>query len=397
MIFDKIDCESMQHKTIDFISNIRKGMLLTMKIWQENIPFSPNNPLEYEFFTESTIFFDIETTGFSSARTQVYLIGCAYRINASICITQFFAEAPEEEPQILSAFWKLLSHYDTVITYNGLGFDVPYLKNRFACHNLSERFDSFRHLDIFRQLSKLKSILKLPDLKQKTLESFLGIEREDVYSGGDLIHIYSKYVSSPSEENCSLLKLHNYEDMTGMLKLLPALSYPKLFDGCFHILSCETNTYDTYEGVPCLEFILTLETDYPLPKRFSYKSDIIYLTGINQTVKLSVPVYQGELKYFYKDYKDYYYLPQEDIAIHKSIASYVDKDYRTKAKASNCYSKKSGCFLPQYKNLFSPCLKKDYHDKSRYFEMTDTFTDSLESLKTYAFHLIQNMTNQPSS
>lgn len=366
-----------------------------MRIFRDTIPYSPNTPLEHELFTKSTIFVDIETTGFSPSRTQVYLIGCAFRDNSSVCITQFFAETPQEEPQILSEFLELLSHHDTMITYNGLGFDVPYLKTRYAAHNLPENLDSFHHLDILRQISKMKNILKLSDLKQKTLESYLDIERKDLYSGGDLIHVYVEYQQSLSEADGILLRLHNYEDMTGMLKLLPVLSYPKLFDGCFRVTSCETNTYDTYEKNPCPELILTIEADNPLPKRFSYKSDIIYLTGFKKNVKLSVPIYDGELKFFFKNYKDYYYLPKEDIAIHKSIASYVDKDYRVKAKATNCYTKKSGCFLPQYNEIFSPCLKTDYHDKLSYFEMTEEFTFSKESLKRYASHLIKHMISAP--
>ena len=34
------------------------------------------------------------------------------------------------------------------------------------------------------------------------------------------------------------------------------------------------------------------------------------------------------LKTFLSDYKDYYYLPFEDRAVHKSIGSCVDKDAR---------------------------------------------------------------------
>ena len=359
-----------------------------MKTWQNIIPFKPDNPITEELFTESTIFFDIETTGLSPVQTHVYLIGCAYRMGENIYITQFFAGQPEEEMQILSEFLKLISDYDTVITYNGRGFDVPYLKKRFEYYKLSHPLDSIHHLDIYKQLSGLKTILKLSDLKQKTLETFLGITRDDIYSGGDLIRIYLEYAKYPTEESCALLKLHNYEDMTGMLKLLPILSYQKLFDGCFHVLSYEKNIYESYERNPSMELHLNLETFYPLPKRFSFGSGSIYMTGSRQNVKLAVKIYQGELKFFYPNYKDYYYLPAEDIAIHKSVASYVDRAYRTKAKATNCYSKKSSCFLPQYQEIFSPCFKLDHKDKNLYFEMTEVFTDSLESLETYARHIL---------
>ena len=79
------------------------------------------------------------------------------------------------------------------------------------------------------------------------------------------------------------------------------------------------------------------------------------------------------LNIFNPDYKNYYYLPGEDRSIHKSVAFYVDKDFRTKAKAANCYSKKSGIFLPQYEEIINPYFKIDYYDKITYFECSQDF------------------------
>ena len=50
----------------------------------------------------------------------------------------------------------------------------------------------------------------------------------------------------------------------------------------------------------------------------------------NQFLCLLVIIYQGELKHFYPNYREYYYLPHEDRAIHKSVALYVDRNFRTK-------------------------------------------------------------------
>lgn len=106
---------------------------------------------------------------------------------------------------------------------------------------------------------------------------------------------------------------------------------------------------------------------------------------------MRIPLYHGELKYFYPNYKDYYYLPAEDMAIHKSVAAYVDKNHRTQATAATCYSKKSGCFLPQYQELFSPALKLERQDKISYFELTEAFTNSRENLKTYVMHFLERI------
>lgn len=64
-------------------------------------------------FKESTMFFDIETTGFSPVKATVYMIGCARRIKNRIVIDQYFAESPDDEAAVIEAFAGSLSlqHY----------------------------------------------------------------------------------------------------------------------------------------------------------------------------------------------------------------------------------------------------------------------------------------------
>lgn len=365
----------------------------TMKIWQNEAAFTADHPISEKIFTESVLFFDIETTGFSPTNTQVYLIGCAARRCNFICVTQFFAEKPQEEKSVLTAFLKLANQYDSLISFNGIGFDIPYLKKRFELYKLNDTLP-LSNLDIFHKISKFKPILRLSNMKQKSLEAFLGIARKDSYTGGELINIYQDYVKKPNADSASLLQMHNYDDLLGMPGLLPILAYPELFEGKFEIVSFEKNTYKTYENEQKLELILTFALDSPLPKRFSFGRQQIYLTGYDRQAKLKVSIYQGELKYFYSNYKDYYFLPEENRAIHKSVAFYVDKNFRTQAKAATCYSRKTGCFLPQYEEIVTPYFKLEYHDKVTWFEMTKDFTEAEDLQKKYACHLLQHLKEQ---
>ena len=100
------------------------------------------------------------------------------------------------------------------------------------------------------------------------------------------------------------------------------------------------------------------------------------------------------LKYFYSNYKDYYYLPAEDTAMHKSIAEFVDKAHRQKATKANCYTKKPGQFLPQWTLLFAPYFKKSYEDKDVYFELTDNFKTSRKAMGLYATHIIEHIISE---
>ena len=79
------------------------------------------------------------------------------------------------------------------------------------------------------------------------------------------------------------------------------------------------------------------------------------------------------LKFFYKDYKNYFYLPNEDMAIHKSMATFIDKDKKIKATKDNCYTKITDTFIliPD-----KPALQKKYTiDDDSIFEEIKIFKD----------------------
>lgn len=66
-----------------------------------------------------------------------------------------------DEVELLTAFWDVAKHYDTVITFNGRGFDVPFVYLRSALANvpisrrdwLGYRFQTEPHCDLAEQLT----------------------------------------------------------------------------------------------------------------------------------------------------------------------------------------------------------------------------------------------------
>ena len=60
------------------------------------------------------------------------------------------------------------------------------------------------------------------------------------------------------------------------------------------------------------------------------------LDASGNILTLGISLAEGELKRFYSNYKDYYYLIYEDTAIHKSVGEYVDRAARRKATAKTC-------------------------------------------------------------
>lgn len=357
-------------------------------ICKEQLYIKQNN-LTNELFGEDCIFFDIETTGFSPTSSNIYLIGCLRRKGQNLIIDQFFAESKEDEKDVLKNFMDLLHEYKTIISFNGIGFDIPFIKAKCDAYEIPEHLKDFSYIDIFKLISNIKFLLKLPNYKQKTIENFLDIHRDDRFSGGELINVYDDYVKTKSSEAENLLLLHNFEDVTGMLDLLPILSYLEIINGRYSVSSVEIVPYTSYEGEHGQEMIITLKNDYVLPKRVSFQCYDYYLTMNQDISRIRIPIFEGELRYFYPNYKDYYYLPEEDMAIHKSVATFVDKQYRERAKACNCYNRKTGIFLPQYETIMNPVFQKQHKDKCSYFELTEDFSTSDVMLRRYIDHIFK--------
>ncbi|MCR5053339.1 MAG: ribonuclease H-like domain-containing protein [Lachnospiraceae bacterium] len=325
------------------------------------------NTLEKSVFDNDTVFLDIETLGFSSRIYPIYLIGCMAKTDDLIETTLFFSERPDDEEAMLSAFLEYLTSYKTIITFNGDTFDLPYIAERCSRHHMYAHLELFRSMDLYKEVKKLKKVLSLPDLKLKTIERFLGIYREDKYSGGELIDVYKDYATCPSEEKEKLLLLHNEEDVINMLPVLNILAYKSLTSASLSDPSFE-------EEDPC-HLLFSFQTDKTIPKEVRLKDENIYTIFSGYRLKGALTVYQGSLKYYYMDYKNYVYLIDEDIIVPKALSLSVPKESKRKAKKEECFSIKTGSFLPLpdikkcphpeiYEGAHS--FRKDYCDKQFY-------------------------------
>lgn len=344
-------------------------------------------PIEKLGEKKDILFIDIETTGFTARTSKLYMIGAVY-FDTTWNTVQFFADDTSQEAELLEEFFKFAGKFTTLVHFNGNNFDIPYLEEKCREFNLPFSFETYKGIDIYRRISFLKDFLKLENCKQKTIEKFLGIERQDIYTGGDLIGMYHEYVDSKDESKKEFLLLHNFEDLKGMLEILPILSYIDMILEKQKVTKVTANYYQDEAGNQRSEVIMTLTLNNPLKTPISFMYNKCFFSGGGDQGMIRVPLYEEEMKYFYADYKDYYYLPAEDTAIHKSVAKFVDKNYREPAKASNCYTKKSGKFLQQWGTAFVPFFKRDYDSKEVFFELTDERKTDRELFSTLAHEVL---------
>ena len=363
-----------------------------MKISEETMDnFSISYPLDRLAPIERILFIDIETTGFTARSSYLYMIGCAYYLAGKWHTIQWLAENYSQEKDILTAFCDFAKLYRYLIHFNGNNFDLPFITQKCQQLSLPYTFDNFQGIDIYKRIAPYKFFLKLPNCKQRTLEQFLGIDRKDVFSGGELIGIYHDYVKNPTEFSENALFLHNADDLKGMLETLPILAYYDLFNQPVKAKKVQANYYKDVNGSKRMELLITIVPDTPLPRPIFVSAGNCFFRGEGTEATLKIPIYEEELKYFYSNYHDYYYLPAEDVALHKSVAGFVDKEHRVPASAANCYTRKFSHYLPQWDIVFEPFFKRDYKSTELFFELTDDMKRNRQAFSKYASHVLTMM------
>lgn len=310
------------------------------------------------------ILLDIETTGFSPELSAIFMIGCGYFKDDRLETVQWLCDSPElhSEQEILTAFsaWLLEKQKNhsqlCIVTYNGQNFDIPFLNSRYSQCRLDNPLDRLSilnsSLDYYRLIRPYKHLWPPSDMKLKTLAEWLGFyPSKEAPRGRHLIKAYHEYIKTKDSDILNLLFLHNHEDIRSLAAILPLRHYIDFFNGCYSLENLTIHNKD--------QLLFLLKSKLPFPAPLKYEKNGFYIELENRSALLYAPLYPKGLRYYYRDIKNYVYLPEEDYVLHKSMASYVDKNSRVKATQDNCYT----WFLPDAEFM------KDRHRQQTYVEM----------------------------
>ena len=372
---------------------------------------------------ERVIYFDIETTGLRASTSQLYMIGWAVKECSCACpadaedtwtVTQIMAETYAEESLLLKEFTDVLRQYDTIIEFNGDRFDLPYVREKCASCSMEDPFENIRTVDLYQEIRPCRTLLGLTRMNQKSVEQFLRITREDPYNGGQLIDVYRSvrnHSSTDIDVSIRCLFLHNYEDVLGMMEMTPILAYPMILRSTSpvscRLLSADGTPVcdipfpeDGAAALPVEQFLSTSDekgpccleasfsVDVPVPRDLEIDMGFYRIDVCSDTVFLTIPLIRRTMYHFFPNYRDYYYLPEEDTAMHKSVACFVDPDHREKATAQNCYVKKEGIFLPQAEEMFQPSFLLSRKDTISWFELSGTLPGDRDAFSSYVHTLL---------
>lgn len=167
-----------------------------------------------------TVFFDLETCGLSNA--PVFLAGTMHWNGSDYVVRQYFARHYGEEAALVDELARFLSGFETVVSYNGKSYDVPFLSDRASLHRVPfER--PRRHVDLVHHARRRWNGI-LPNCRLVTLEAHICKRRRvgDVASD-EIPGLYHDYVRNGGAHRLVPVFHHNLLDVTTMDEILRAL------------------------------------------------------------------------------------------------------------------------------------------------------------------------------
>jgi len=320
---------------------------------------------------EHSLLLDIETSGLNRQKDVIISIGILYfNEQKDLTTKHWFLENKEEEKSLLESFLLFLCNYDTIYTYNGKGFDYPFLLSRMQYHNLdTSAFLSLKLIDV-------KGCLKHFARNRITLEAMFHFKRQSSISGKEVIKLYRTYLDCHDVIYSTLIIKHQEDELHSLL------TFYELYDMLLNL-----------SNLKHLESKVTVETltvVLQAPTHFSYSFNggafdlnFSYQEG-NNLLYLTLPLVHAPLRHYLESNKDYYYIESQGQLMHKSLAHFIPASLRRRATKEECCITKASCYLRIYTTyrLTVPLWYSD--NKELYIELKDL---SLDLLATQLFWL----------
>lgn len=175
------------------------------------------NKLNLDLLGKNDLVLDIETTGFSPEYSKISTIGYILYKNNGFISTQLVSNDGNDR-EILQAFLEDLKTCHRLISFNGLGFDIPFIVKRLEKNHIKYEINN-PHLDIYAYIKAHKDFSPYPPMGQKKLEQALGIERGSDLDGKKAVDMYKLYLKTKDKLLLDDLLYYNFLDIYNLSKL----------------------------------------------------------------------------------------------------------------------------------------------------------------------------------
>ncbi len=167
----------------------------------------------------SLLFLDLETTGLGGTGVYAFLVGLGFFRKDRFHIRQYFMRDFSEERALLFALKDFLGEARGVVSYNGKGFDLPLLSDRFILNRMRSPLEDLPHLDLLhpaRRLWKERigscSLISLE-------ENLLGMRRMGDVPGELIPSLYFRYLQYKNPSIIQPVFYHNAHDLLSLMAL----------------------------------------------------------------------------------------------------------------------------------------------------------------------------------
>jgi uncharacterized protein YprB with RNaseH-like and TPR domain len=176
---------------------------------------------EFESLDLSTaLFIDLETTGLSGGSgVMPFLVGMGYYRDDKFYVSQYFLGEMAEEERMIQELGQFFSemNFQSVVSYNGKGFDIPLLETRFILHRQPFRLSELPHLDFLysaRSLWRHKhENCRLFHLAREVVNA----DRAEDIPSAEIPWRYFQYLNTGNFELIEPILYHNQEDILSLL------------------------------------------------------------------------------------------------------------------------------------------------------------------------------------
>ncbi len=241
--------------------------------------------------------------------------------------TVWTLEKESDDFDILMELSEALKGIKLLITFNGDSFDIPHLTKKYAAYRLEDPFEGKHTIDLLKKLRLFDPLFHLP---AHTLSDYMGLFPEN------------ETLPAQNDAEAELL----------LTSLLPLEGF---MNGNFAV-------ENTDAGEDFVTFALLPGTRVPISLTSADGPFTLALRGDRASLKADL--FDGRLRRYYLNYRDYEYLIHEGYAVHRSVSQGVAKSRKEKAVRENCFS---------------------------FFKCTEKFLEDKDSVKKYAISALRYM------
>jgi uncharacterized protein YprB with RNaseH-like and TPR domain len=171
----------------------------------------------------TALFIDLETTGLSGGTGVIaFLVGLGFYRDDRFNVAQFFLGELAEEERMIQELGQFFAHmnFQSVVTFNGKGFDMPLLETRFILHRQPFILSELPHLDFLysaRSLWRHKhESCRLYHLAHEVVEA----DRSEDIPAAEIPWRYFQYLNTGNFELIEPILYHNQEDILSLLGVI---------------------------------------------------------------------------------------------------------------------------------------------------------------------------------